>query len=646
MKEFDLKSIELQDDFWLEYQRIVREKTIPYQYQVLNDAIDIDVQAERNDPTLPMGKSHALANFRIAAKQEEGMHFGWFFQDSDVYKWLESASYSLSNYADRKLEEKMDEVIALIASAQEEDGYLNTFFQLTRPNLKYRQLYFSHELYCAGHLIEAAIAYDQATGKKTLLEVAQKNIANIMKYFGSEPNQIQGADGHQEIELALVRLYEHTQKMEYLELADFFLEVRGKDPAFYQKEVEDNLARGLSEENPLIDLDYLQAYDQPKNQRHAKGHAVRMLYMASGMAKVAQYTRNSTLLEACKEIWTDIVCKKMYVTGGVGSTVHGEAFVGAYDLPNDTMYCETCAAIALVNFSFDMFKLTKEHKYLESLERALYNGVLSGAAIDGKHFFYVNPLEVSPESCRHNPDKGHVKTKRPDWLGCACCPPNFARLIESMQRFIYTQDTNALYVNLFTASKLKQNESFEIQQIGDFPFAGHLELRYNGFPQKVIVRKPSWLKDLTISSSNKWQEEEEVIIFEKTDSFNAILTFEQPVQIIYANPLVSQDVNQVAIQRGPFIYCLEEADNGSQLWRCRIAPDELSTIYEENASLLKRTITLTINGYQTEHWQTSQLYGPISEKVTPRKWQLIPYHLWGNRDEGEMRLWLPRLSIS
>lgn len=222
MKEFDLHAVTLNDTFWQNYQKLVKEETIPYQYQVLNDALDVDVQAEREDASLPAGKSHALENFRIAAKQNDGEHFGWFFQDSDVYKWIESAAYSLINQKDEALITVVDEVVELLAAAQEEDGYLNTFFQLTRPELKYRQLYFSHELYCAGHLVEAAIAYDLATGKKQLLDIAEKNVQNIMQHFGQEAGQIQGADGHQEIELALVRLFEHTDKEIYLDLAAFF----------------------------------------------------------------------------------------------------------------------------------------------------------------------------------------------------------------------------------------------------------------------------------------------------------------------------------------------------------------------------------------------------------------------------------------
>ncbi|OTN75404.1 hypothetical protein A5886_000474 [Enterococcus sp. 8G7_MSG3316] len=641
MKEFDLHAVSLKDPFWQHYQKIVREETIPYQYQVLNDALDVDVQAEREDASLPAGKSHALENFRIAAKQKEGNHFGWFFQDSDVYKWIESAAYSLINQKDPSLVVIVDEVVALLGAAQEEDGYLNTFFQLTRPELKYRQLYFSHELYCAGHLVEAAIAYDLATGKKELLDIAEKNVQNIMHYFGREANQIQGADGHQEIELALVRLFEHTNNEKYVALADFFLAVRGENPDFYTQEIAENRALGLSTEEPSIDLTYLQAYDQPKNQREAKGHAVRMLYMASGMAKVAQHTKDPALIEACVAIWQDIAYKKMYVTGGVGGTVHGEAFIGAFDLPNDTMYCETCASIALVQFSFEMFKLTQQHQYLDTLTRALYNSVLSGASIDGKQFFYVNPLEVMPDSCHHNPGKGHVKTQRPDWLGCACCPPNFARLISALQRFVYTQENDTLYINLFAASRLVQADQFVIEQIGNFPFENQMTIRYTGVAQKIVIYKPKWLQSFQIECEQAWQETDETLVFAANTLIHAKIIFQQPIQMLRANPLINQDINQVAVQRGPFVYCLEEADNGKGISQCRLPIDTVAFRLSESQKLWSPTLVINFDGFESQKWTQEALYLPMNEPYVPKNWQLIPYHLWGNRGEGEMRVWLP-----
>ncbi|MHC5375013.1 glycoside hydrolase family 127 protein [Enterococcus sp. LJL120] len=640
MREFSLKEVKMQDDFWRGYQKLVANETIPYQYQVLNDEIEVDVQAEREDNNLPAGKSHALANLRIAAGQEKGEHFGWFFQDSDVYKWLESLAYSLLNQPDATLEKLADEVIDLIADAQEADGYLNTFFQLTRPNLKYRQLYFSHELYCAGHLIEAAIAYDLATGKTKLLAIAEKFVEHIAAHFGTEPQKIQGADGHQEIELALVRLYEHTGNKDHLSLADFFIDVRGKDPEFYAKKIAENIELGLSTETLLVNLEYLQAYTQPKYQTQAKGHAVRMLYMASGMAKIAQHTADKPLLAACEAIWQDIAETKMYITGGVGSTVQGEAFTGSYDLPNETMYCETCAAIALANFSFEMFKLTSQHQYLETMERALYNCVLAGAAIDGKHFFYVNPLSVNPDHCAENPDLGHVKSQRPDWLGCACCPPNFARTVASVQHYFYTRDEKALYVNLFGASQIVTAD-FQLQQKTDFPYDNQISLIYQGIPQKIILRKPSWWQNLEIKTDGKYQEFADYLEFQGGTQLEIQLTFSQQVKAMIGNPLLQQTINQTAIQRGPFVYCLEEAGNEFSVELCHLQPKDLAAEVFETADILPRTLNIKVQGTASKPWQEKLLYQEYFKAETATVWHLIPYHLWGNRGLTKMKVWLP-----
>lgn len=640
MKEFSLSEVVLNDNFWRYYQNLIKETVIPYQYAVLNDAIEVEVEAERKDAQLPRGKSHALENFRIAAGLTKGAHFGWFFQDSDVYKWIEAAAYSLNGTPDEALETQIDEVISLIACAQEKDGYLNTFFQLTRPQLKYRQLYFSHELYCAGHLIEAAIAYDQATGKKELLSIALKVVENIEQHFGEAANKIQGADGHQEIELALGRLYEHTGEMKYLELGAFFLEVRGKDPLFYEKAIEKNKEDQLSTESPVVDLNYLQAYTQPKYQTTAQGHAVRMLYMAASMAKIANYKKDEALYQACLAIWDNITHKKMYVTGGVGSTVHGEAFTGDYDLPNDTMYCETCASIALVYFGYELYKINPQASYFEIIERALYNGVLAGAAVDGKHFFYVNPLEVHPDSCHHNPGKGHVKTQRPDWLGCACCPPNFARTVGAFEKYIYSQNEQGLWVNLFVGSQLK-TAAFHLKQITNFPFENQIKLIYSGKKQNIHLRIPSWLGNLQIVSTQPYEVSNGYLVFENQRAFEVTLNFEQPILTVTSNPKVWSNINKTSIQRGPFVYCAEGVDNEEEIQRYCIQSEKgIQGTLTKTAEILETTLKLKLAAEVIPIWNENELY-QFNHMTTKKAKELtlIPYHLWGNRGETTMKVW-------
>lgn len=640
LKEISLNNIKVTDTFWKYYIKLINEVVIPYQYQVLNDELDIDVVTERNDDSLPAGKSHALENFRIAAGITKGEHFGWFFQDSDVYKWLESVAYSLINQPNKKMEAISDGVIDLINQTQEDDGYLNTFFQIKYPKLKYKQLYFSHELYCAGHLIEAAIAYDIATGKDTLLNIAIKKANNILTHFGPEKGKIHGADGHQEIELALVKLYEYTDNTDYLHLANYFIEIRGLDPNFYSNEVAENIESGLSIENPNIDLNYLQAYIQPKLQTKAKGHAVRMLYMLIGMAKISQHTDDKDILEACKILWEDITLRKMYVTGAVGGTVHGEAFIGEYDLPNDTMYCETCASIALVNFAYEMFKITKEKQYLDVVERSLYNGVLAGASTDGKHFFYVNPLEVTPSHIKHNPDKGHVKTIRPDWLGCACCPPNFARTIASFGRYIYLTENNNLYVNFFVDSSVS-TDSYSISQKSDFPYTNSSQIHYEGHHKYIYIRIPEWVNNFNINGAKYEEIDGDFVRVTVIDNVKFEITFDQPTLFIQSNPLVSATINSVAVQRGPFIYCAEEVDNSPLLHLYTLNRDNSSSSIELTDRVIKNTLTLTLPSQKIALWNQSSLYQSNTQyNKIDTQLTLIPYHLWGNRSENEMRIWL------
>lgn len=643
MKEVVLQQVKVKDHFWKNYQELIKETIIPYQYAVLNDAIDVQVEAEREDDQLPKGKSHAFENFRITAGLKTGEHFGWFFQDSDVYKWIEAASYSLAKKREDSLEKLIDDVIVLIGQAQEKDGYLNTFFQLKFPDLKYRQLYFSHELYCAGHLIEAAIAYDQATGKDALLKLALKFVDHIERHFGYEEGKIQGADGHQEIELALGRLYEYTGEKRYLDLASFFIDVRGKDPLFYEKEIQKNIEDQLSNDRPHVNLYYLQAYQQPKSQRTAEGHAVRMLYMAASMAKIANHQKDDALYEACLAIWDNITKKKMYITGGVGSTVHGEAFTGDYDLPNDTMYCETCASIALVYFAFEMYKIDPKAAYFEVIERALYNGILSGASVDGKHFFYVNPLEIQRKSCHRNPGKGHVKMQRPDWLGCACCPPNFARLIGSIEKYVYLQEDTQLWVNLLIGSELNLEGDRFIQRT-EYPFENQVQLLYQGKPRKIHLRIPSYVTNLQIQGVATYQISDSYLTFDTVDNMEVLLTFEQPILSITSNPKVSSNVNKLSLQRGPFVYCAESYDNGPELQQYYVSDKDLiHGTLQTTSDILEKTLKLTIPVKKMTDWSEESLYRFNQSLLFEEKnLELIPYHLWGNRGEGEMRIWLNR----
>lgn len=466
--------IRVQDKFWKYYREVVRKDMIPYQWKVLNDEIAIKIERERNDDSIPNEKSHAIENFKIAAGLKTGNHYGWVFQDSDVYKWLEAVAYSLNEYMDEDLKALADSVVDLIAAAQEDDGYLGTYFTIEAPERKLKRLGESHELYCAGHFMEAAVAYYEAVKSEKVLTVACKLADYIGRHFGEEEGQIHGCDGHEEIEIGLAKLYRATGEAKYLELSKYFLYIRGTDPEFFLRQKEEE-----KESTPLIaglekfPLSYCQNHKPLLEQDTAEGHAVRLVYMCTAMADVAALTNDEKLFAACKKIWRNIVDKRMYITGGIGSTVIGESFTFDYDLPNDTMYCETCASVGLVFFAGRMLENELRSEYGDVMERALYNTVLSGMALDGKHFFYVNPLEAIPESSAKDPAKSHVKCVRPEWLGCACCPPNLARLLASLEKYIYVQREGTIFANLFMNCDgeftVHGNPVF-IQQETDYPW--------------------------------------------------------------------------------------------------------------------------------------------------------------------------------
>jgi len=383
VKPLQPSQVRIEDPLWSRVEHLVREVVIPYQYEALHDRI----------PNVE--PSYAIRNFRIAAGLEEGEFGGMVFQDSDVAKWLEAVGYSLMAHPDPELEWRADEVIDLVAMAQHPDGYLNTYFTVKEPGKRWTNLLDCHELYCAGHMIEAAVAYYLATGKRKLLEVVCKFVDHIDTVFGDGEGKLPGYDGHQEIELALVKLYGVTGDEKHLRLAKYFIDKRGTEPHFFLQEWERR--GGISHWGKVkrpVNLEYHQAHKPVRDQDVAVGHAVRAVYMYTAMADLARLTRDESLLAACDKLWNNIVTRQMYITGGIGSTHHGEAFTFDYDLPNDTVYAETCASIGLIFFASRMLQLRARGEYADVMERALYNTVLAGMAQDGRHYFYVNPLEV------------------------------------------------------------------------------------------------------------------------------------------------------------------------------------------------------------------------------------------------------------
>lgn len=645
-KSFSVKRREvvLRDAFWSGYEKLIRETAIPYQWSTLND------EESSAEP------SHAIRNFRIAAGLEKGEFYGFVFQDSDVYKWLEGVSYSLENCPNRELEELADRTIELIGKAQRPDGYLNTYFTIKEPDKRWTNLHECHELYCAGHMIEAAVAYFEATQKTKFLEIACKFADYIDTVFGPEPEKRKGYPGHPEIELALVRLYRATRNRKYLNLSRYFLEQRGQSPYYFDEEWE---RRGRtcfenpSDATPPGDhKTYNQTHLPVTEQRKAVGHAVRGVYLYTAMADVAAETGDQKLSRACESLWDNIVDTQLYITGGIGSTGTGEAFTFDYNLPNDTVYAETCASIGLVFFADRMLRADSNAKYADVIERVLYNLLPASVSMDGKHFFYVNPLEVWPEACENDPGKFHVKPVRQPWFGCACCPPNLVRLVESLRSYIYRTGEHTLYVNLYIGSSV----SFSLEQAegtftmqSDYPWDGRIRTRLslkNAADFSLALRVPGWCRNAGVTVNGqeidvtpRVRDGYAVLNRRWEDGDEILLDLAMPVQLIAANPNVREDAGKVAIQRGPVIYCLEEADNGGNL--SGISLNQKSDLKASNQNLFGRITVIEGKGRRTDEsgWGKT-LYRPFEDRETEIDIRAIPYFAWGNRGMGEMLTWI------
>ena len=643
--------VKIEDVFWKKYRALVRKEMIPYQWKVLNDEISIHIERERNDDSIPNEKSHAMENFRIAAGIREGHHYGWVFQDSDVYKWLEAVAYSLAEVMDEHLKQLADSVVELISKAQEEDGYLGTYFTIEAPDRKLKRLGESHELYCAGHFMEAAAAYHEVTGNVLVLRTACRLADYIDRHFGEEEGKIHGCDGHEEVEIGLAKLYRVTGEKRYLALSRYFLRIRGVDPEFYARQYREDGGEPLIPGLDRCPANYNQTHKPLLEQDTAEGHAVRLVYMCTAMADVAALTGDQELLTACKKIWRNLVDRRMYITGGIGSTVIGESFTLDYDLPNDTMYCETCASVGLVFLAGRLLENEWRGEYGDVMERALYNTALAGMALDGKHFFYVNPLESVPLKGKKDPTKSHVKSVRPEWLGCACCPPNLARLLTSLEKYVYTEGAEGILVNLFMNCEAEfsvNGGTVSIRQETEYPKNGGITLSVDSGQTEISlgIRIPGWATNYELSLNGTpchADQRDGIVLLKKVFHGDKIeLKLKMSVERWKAHSSVSEDTGKVALTRGPFVYCMEEADNGANLHLLTIASDA-EFAYHYEAELLGGVGVITCKGFrQEENAADESLYQRYEGTVrkSEKTLNFIPYYAWANRGENEMQVWI------
>ena len=625
-----LKKTSIQDSFWSPKQQLILDTAIDYQEKILNDQIP---GAE---------KSHAVANFRIAAGLEEGDFYGMVFQDSDVAKWLEGVAYTLTIRPDADLEKRADAVIDIIARAQQPDGYLNTYFTIKEPEHRYQNLLECHELYCAGHMMEAAVAYYEATGKDTLLKVMERMADNIAQNIG--PGKIEGVPGHPEVEIGLMRMYHTTGKEQYRDMAQYFIDRRGQDPDWFQKERQ-NRDWEHYPMNPA-DTKYNQSFAPVRQQKTAEGHAVRAVYLYTAMADLAASIGDESLLLACETLWENIVQKRMYVTGSIGSTVEGEAFTIDYDLPNDTAYAETCASIGMVFFGKQLLDITLNGKYADIIELELYNGILSGMQLDGQRFFYVNPLEVNPGVSGQLYGYRHVLPQRPGWYACACCPTNTVRLITSLGQYVFSENPQTIFSNLFIGGDYDLDKA-RIQVESQYPWQGDVTYRIHPRTEKefsVALRIPGFAKNVAVCVNGEAQQAERekgyVFLTRKWEEDDRIhVTFEMPVRRVYANPAVRADAGRVALMRGPLVYCLEGLDNPAPLQSLRLPRDSRFEIHPAPNGVLTGNLILTAQGLQSVSGPA--LYSDEPPRQEPVTLTAVPYYAWGNRGLNQMRVWIP-----
>lgn len=601
--------VEIRDQFWAPRQETNRTVSIPHSARMLED-------------------TGTLRNFELAASGAREGYSGPYWMDSDAYKTIEAAAYALASHPDPALDGWMDEVIGKIARAQMADGYLNTWFQVNAPDKRWTNLRDCHELYCAGHLIEAAVAHFQVTGKRSLLDVATRFADHIDSVFG--PGKRMGYPGHPELELALVKLWQVTGEQRYFDLARFFVENRGI--GFFADE------HGTPREH--YDGTYWQDNVPIREHRFIGGHAVRAGYLFAGVTDVARETEDEGLLSMLDRVWRNTTLRRMYITGGIGPSAHNEGFTEDYDLPNDTAYQETCASVALALWNHRLNLLYGDARYADLVELSLYNGILAGVSLDGLGFFYVNPLMSG----------GHHH--RSEWFGCACCPPNVTRTIAALGGYAYAVSDDAIWVNLY----VQGNASMEVggQRIGvevvtEYPWEGKVVLRVVRPDEArfgLRLRVPGWCSQATVSVNGERVAspvvERGYIVLDRewTAGDEVELDLEMPVRMVESHPRVRQNAGRIALQRGPIVYCFEGCDQPARVSEIAI-PLTAEFTPEWQPSTLGGVTILRGTGVVAsgESWE-GRLYRTVA-RHTPVPVSAVPYYAWDNREPGEMQVWMP-----
>jgi uncharacterized protein len=611
LRGLPVSAVTLEDRFWAPRIRRNREVTIPAQHARCEGTGRID-------------------NFRRAAGKRPDLPFqGLYFNDSDVYKWLEAAAFSLGSHPDAELRATVDAVAREIAEAQDTDGYLNTYFTFERVPERWTNLADLHELYCAGHLFQAAIAHFRATGERVLLDVACRFADHIGRVFG--PQARAGTCGHPEIEMALVELSRATGERRYLEMASFFVDQRGRKPP---------VAGGSA---------YMQDHLPFRDLPEMVGHAVRMVYLNAGAADLYAETGEPALLSTLERLWTDMGERKLYLTGGLGARYEGEAFGAAYELPNERAYAESCAGIGNAMWCWRMLALTADARFADMMELSLYNNVLAGISLDGTEYFYQNPLADAG---------GH---RRQGWFGCACCPPNIARTLASLPGYVYGVAPEGVYVHLYAIGRasvvLADGHRVVLEQETAYPWDGEVRVRVASMPEgaaefSIHMRVPGWCEAAGVAVNDVAHAAEIrpasylAVHREWRAGDELVLRLDMPVRRVEAHPWATANHGRVALMRGPLVYCVEQADHEGVDVRDLLLPMDAPFTATHEDQLLGGVTVLRAPALSRDRaaW-TGRLYRPAGAGPEalrrPARLAAIPYYAWANRAPGPMQVWLP-----
>lgn len=608
-----LGAITLLPGFWQQRQIINREVSLKEGYRKLNEYGNFD-------------------NLKLATGSIIGEFRGPQFMDSDIYKWLEAAAYELKRNMDTDLLHMVSEIISLLEKAQQPDGYLNSYWQYVKPGQRWTNLITGHELYCAGHLIEAAVALHRSTTEVRLLGIAKRVADNIVNTFGE--GRLESAGGHPEIELALVELYRETGEKPYLDTALFFINQRGKGI------MGDHFRR--------FDTSYFQDRVPIREAEEVEGHAVRQLYLTSGITDIYMETGEKELLKAMRRLWVDMTGRKMHITGGFGARHEGESFGDAFELPSDRCYCETCATIAAIMWSWRMLLATGEPGYADLMERCLYNGFLSGISLEGNRYFYVNPLQ------------SREGIERVEWFDCACCPPNVMRLISMIENYVATVNEKGVHIHHYMPAKVHARpwKTYEIflNIETEYPRDGKIRITVTGKGGtlwSLFLRIPAWCENASMKINGGATEEihqpgKYIELNRKWNDGDFIeLNLPMAPRIIEPDTRIDVIRGSLALEYGPFVYCIEEADHpGIDIDDVRISPD-VEPVSVRNSELAGGINLLKLPAKVLVHnEEDTPLYAPLNDRKSVMQeinLTAVPYFTWANRDSGKMRVWIPRL---